>query len=214
MKKNILLLLLPLLFFTADADAQEADFQDSLCCDCVDETSFYGKFFGGANFLQKTRLNGNTAKYHTGYMIAGSFGYCWRYGLRLEAEYAYRRNAISKINFFGQGSSKHGHFQTSSYMTNLFFDFPLSSWGCSFYNIQPFVGAGIGYDLQQIHSSNSRIVFNQKWKHFSWQLMAGFAYPIFCNTEMTFEYIFHQGKSHLNNHSIGVALAYKFGFSR
>ncbi len=62
--------------------------------------------------------------------------------------------------------SKHGHFQTSSYMANLLWDLPLSSWGCAFWNIQPFIGAGIGYDFQQMHSSNSRIIFNQKWNQF------------------------------------------------
>ena len=134
-----------------------------------------------------------------------------RYGLRLEAEYAFRRNAIKKIDFFVEGSSKHGHFQTSSYMANLLWDLPLSSWGCAFWNIQPFIGAGIGYDFQQMHSSNSRIIFNQKWNHFSWQVMAGLAYPIFCNTEITLEYKFHQGGRHFYNHSIGIGLVYKFG---
>ena len=89
-----------------------------------------------------------------------------RYGLRLEAEYAFRRNAIRKIDFYAEGSSKHGHFQTSSYMANLLWDLPLSSWGCAFWNIQPFIGAGIGYDFQQMHSSNSRIVFNQNGTFF------------------------------------------------
>lgn len=217
MKKNIRLLLMSLLFFmAADAQAQEWCAEDS-CCDenscCVDETNFYAKILGGVNFLQNTEISGNKATYQTGYMIAGALGYCWRYGLRLEGEYAYRRNAIRKIHFFEEGSSRHGHFQTSSSMVNLVWDLPLSSWGCALWNIQPFIGTGIGYDFQHMHSSNSSIVFNQKWNHFSWQLMAGLAYPIFCNTEMTLEYKFHQGGCHFYNHSVGVGLAYKFGSS-
>lgn len=215
MKRNILqLLMLPLFFMAADARAQEWGAQDLCCYEdscCVDEMGFYGKAFGGANFLQNTTLNRNKPKYHTGYIVAGSLGYCSYYGLRVEGEYAYRRNTIRKIHFFGQGSSNRGHFQTSSYMANLLWDLPLSSWGYAFCNIRPFIGAGIGYDSQQMHSSNSRINFHQKWNHFSWQLMAGLAYPIFCNTEMTLEYKFHQGSCHFSNHSIGVGLAYKFG---
>ena len=180
---------------------------------CVDETNFYAKILGGANFLQNTTIEGNKSTYKTGYIIAGSLGYCWRYGLRLEAEYAFRRNAIRKIDFFTEGFSRHGHFQTSSYMANLLWDLPLSSWGCAFWNIQPFIGAGIGYDFQQMHSSNSRIIFNQKWNHFSWQAMAGLTYPIFCNTEITLEYKFHQGGCHFYNHSVGVGLVYKFGLN-
>ena len=180
---------------------------------CPDGMNFYAEILGGANFLQNTTIDGNKSTYQTGYIVAGSLGYCWRhYGLRLEAEYAFRRNAISKIDFITEGSSKHGHFQTSSYMGNLLWDLPLCSWGCAFWNLQPFIGAGVGYDFQQMHSSNSRIVFNQKWTHFSWQAMAGLSYPIFRNTEITLEYKFHQGGSHFYNHSIGVGLVYKFGF--
>ena len=218
MKRNIQLLLMSFLFFiAADVRAQDLIAQESCCYEdscCVDEMNFYGKIFGGANFLQNTALNGNKSKYQTGYIVAGSLGYSWCYGLRVESEYAYRRNAIRKIHFFGQGFSKHGHFQTSSYMANLLWDLPLSSWECSFWNIRPFVGAGVGYDFQQMHSSNSRIDFHQKWNHFSWQLMGGLAYPLFNNTEMTLEYKFHQGGCHFYNHSIGVGLVYKFYFLR
>ena len=176
MKKNILLLLMSLLFFmAADAQAQEGVMKTLLYEDscCVDKMNFYAKILGGANFLQNTTIEGNKSTYQTGYIVAGSLGYCWRYGLRLEAEYAFRRNAISKIHFIAEGSSEHGHFQTSSYMANLLWDLPLSSWGCSFWNLQPFIGAGIGYDFQHMHASNSRIVFHQKWNHFSWQRWLG-----------------------------------------
>jgi opacity protein-like surface antigen len=148
-------------------------------------------------------------------LIDGALGYCWRdYGVRFEGEYAFRRNAISKIDFITQGHSKHGHFQTSSYMGNLLWDFPLCSWGCEFWKLQPFIGAGVGCDFQQMRSSNSRIVFNQKWTHFSWQAIAGLSYPIFHHGEITLEYKFHQGGSHFYNNSIGVGLVYKFGFIR
>lgn len=242
MKKNILLLLIPLLFFmTVGAQAQEWWSQDS-CCDednyyyedsccyedncyyedsccyedncCVDETGFYAKVLAGANFLHNTTTNGNKSSYETGYIVSGSLGYCWCYGLRVEGEYTYRRNSIKKIHLFGEGSSKRGHVQTSSYMANLLWDLPLSSWGCTCWNIQPFIGAGIGYDFQQIHSSTSRVIFNQKWNQFSWQLMAGLVYPIFCNTELSLEYKFHQGPSHFYNQSVGIGLTYKFGFLR
>lgn len=213
MKKNILLPLMSLLcFMTADAQAQEQCVEESHCDDGM---NFYAKIFGGANFLQSTTIDGNKATYQTGYIFAGSLGYSWNdYGLRLEFEYAFRRNAISKIHFVTQGFSKHGHFQTSSYMANLLWYLPLCSWGCAFWDIQPFIGAGIGDDFQKMHSSNSLIVFNQKWNHFSWQAMAGLAYPIFHNTEIAVEYKFHQGGSHFYNHSFGVGLVYKFGFIR
>lgn len=214
MKKNILLLLMPLLaFIAADARAQECcaedlSYEENSCC--YDEANFYAKVFGGANFLQNVKVAGNKPTYETGYVIAGSLGYRWCNGLRLEAEYAFRRNAIKKIDFCAEGSAKHGHCQASSYMGNLFWDLPLSAGRCALWNVQPFIGAGLGYDFQQMHSSNSRVVLNQKRNHFSWQLMAGLTCPLFCNTEISLEYIFHQGGSHFNNHSIGLGLVYKF----
>jgi opacity protein-like surface antigen len=143
-----------------------------------------------------------------------ALGYNWHYGLHVEGEYTFRRNEISKIRFFGGDYSKRGHFQTSSYMANLLWDLPLSSWGCDCFNITPYIGAGVGYDFQHMHASNCRINFNQKWRHFSWQLMTGFAYPILCNAELTLEYTFHQGSCHFNNHSLGVGLIYRFDFLR
>lgn len=212
MKNNILLLLMSFLFFNAaNAHALEECGED-FCC--ANETDLYAKIFGGANFLQDTEIDRNKSRYETGYIVAGSLGYSWCYGLSVEAEYAYRRNDITKTDFHVGGSSKHGHYQSSSYMGNLIWDLPLCSWGCDFWNIQPFIGAGIGYDFQQMHSKNSRYDFHQKWYHFAWQLKAGLAYPIFCNAEMTLEYIFHQGGSHFNNHSIGIGLVYKFDFLR
>jgi opacity protein-like surface antigen len=215
MKKDILLLVLSLLLFmTVDTQAQEWCV-DSSCFyedSGVHGSNFYAKIFSGDNFLQNTSISGDNSTYQIGYIITGSLGYCWREDLRLEAEYAFRRNAIQKIHFYGEGISRHGHFQTSSYMANLLWDLPLATWNCACWNLQPFIGAGIGYDLQQIHSSNSRIIFNQKWNHFSWQMMAGLTYPILCHTEITLEYKFHQGGCKFNDHSVGVGLVYKFGW--
>jgi len=98
-------------------------------------------------------------------------------------------------------------------MANLLWDLPLSSQWCVPLNIQPFIGAGIGYDHQQMHSSNSRIVFHEKWNKFAWQAMAGLAFPIFRHAELTLEYKFHQG-GHFNNHAVGLGLVYKFGYIR
>lgn len=197
MKKNILLLVMSLLPFVAE---------------CYEgETDLYAKILGGANFLQDTSISDNKTAYQAGYIISGSLGYRFCSDFRLEAEYAFRRNAIRKIHFVSEGSSRHGHSQTSSYMANLLWDLPLE---CTFWDMKPYVGAGIGYDFQQMHASNSRVVFRQKWHHFSWQLMAGLAYPLFCNTEITLEYNFHQGGCHFYNHSLGLGLVYHFDLLR
>lgn len=211
MKKNTLLFAISILAISlANAQPSEAPVKESY--HVIEKSCFYAKIFSGSNFLQDTTLDGNFTQYQTGYTIAGSLGYRWCCGLRLEGEYAFRRNSIEKIQFIQQGSSSEGHSETSSYMANLLWDLPLKSSECNFCNIQPFIGAGVGYDCQQIHASNSRVVFDQEWKHFSWQLVAGLFYSVLPNTDISLEYKFHQGSSSFSNHTVGIGLEYRSSF--
>jgi opacity protein-like surface antigen len=186
-------------------------------CDCcyddgMDSNTFYAEVLGGANFLQTQKSGGIKNDYQTGYIISGSLGYRWCYGLRVEGEYAYRRNSLRKIHFFGRSFHMHGHFQSSSYMANLIWDLPLNSWGYGCWKIKPFIGGGIGYDNQQVHAHNDGISFKQNKKQFAWQVIAGLGYPVFCNTDISLEYKFHQGGfKHIYNHSLGVGLTYTIG---
>lgn len=162
-----------------------------------ENNTFYAELFGGANFIQNTQKNSH---YQTGYIISGSLGYRLCYGLRLEGEYAYRRNALKN------GSS--GHFQSSSYMANVLWDFSGLGFQCGpFY---PFIGGGVGYDVQQIFA-NSEESCHDEMKDFAWQAMAGVAYPILCNADLFVEYKFHRGGfCHLYNHSIGMGISFRF----
>lgn len=215
MKKNTLQLLLSCLFLMG-ANAQAQEYENDTSClhdeSCAEEPKYYASLLAGANFLQNTDNSGNSTTYQTGYTISTSFGYRCPYDLRLEGEYAYRRNAIKRIQFIDDDTSRNGHFQTSSFMANLLWDLPLCSWECSLWNIQPYIGAGIGYDFHQMHASNPRIIFTQKWHHFAWQLMTGVSCPVYCNTELYLEYKFHQGGNHFYNHTIGVGINYNFDF--
>ncbi len=192
---------------------KRAKVQSARASCCVEGMNFYVEGFGGANFLQNTTIDGNKTSYESGYVFSGMLGFSWNQcGLRLEGEYAFRRNAIKKMHFITQGTSHHGHFQTTSYMGNLLWDLPLCWLGCPMWKVQPFIGLGLGYDSQKVHSSNSFVDFHQKWHHLSWQTMAGFAFPLFRNAQLTVEYKFHQGGSHFYNHSVGLGFVYKFGF--
>jgi|LakMenEpi03Aug12_release.lakeMendotaPanAssembly.Ray.scaffolds.fasta_scaffold05726_6 opacity protein-like surface antigen len=210
MKKTILFLITLLL------TCKLGNAQDVACCDCACRVDFidpfYFEIFGGANFLQTEKNGGIKTDYQTGYVVSGSVGYRWRYGLRLEAEYAYRRNSLRRIHFFGRGFRIHGHFQSSSYMANLLWDIWLSNWGLENWKIKPFIGGGIGYDHQQISAHHSALAFKKNKKHFSWQIIAGLGYPLFCNTDISVEYKFHKGGfSHFYSHSVGAGLTYHFG---
>ncbi len=178
-------------------------------CSWDNENELYAEISGGANFIQSSTSGGVTTKYKSGYIVSGSLGYSYCYGLRLEAEYAYRRNSLKNIHFFGRTFPIHGHFQSSSYMANLLWDLPLRSWGCNVWQIQPFIGGGVGYDVQQLHANNSGFGYRESKNGFAWQVIAGLGYLIFCNTNISLEYKFHKGSlNHIYNHSFVVGLTY------
>jgi hypothetical protein len=209
MKKNILLYSMPILLFTI-THAQGQRWQDEHFF-FADRTNFYAKFLGGVNFLQNATTDNNKTTFEAGYIVSGSLGYYCPCGVRLEAEYAFRKNAIKEIDFYVEGCSRNGHLQNYSCMGNLLWNLPLSSWGCTFWHIQPFIGAGLGCDFQRMCSSNSRIIFHQKWNGLSCQAIAGLTWQIGCRTGLTLEYKFHQGPPRFFNHYVGIGLLYRFG---
>lgn len=205
MKKFFLALLLAFNY------AQATDSCNEIPC-FSNNNNFYAEVFGGANFLQTESRGSLRTHYRTGYIVSGSLGYRWCYGLRLEAEYAFRKNTVKRVHFFGRSFNLHGHFESSSYMANLLWDLPLSFCECDLWNIRPFVGGGVGYDNQRTHAKILGTNFHKNKKHFSWQIIAGLGYPIFCNTDISVEYKFHKGGfKHIYNHSLGIGLTYSFG---
>lgn len=213
--KKILMSIMTLVSLCSTAYTHAEIYDDNncgFCCNNESNGNFYAEIFSGANFLQTEKSGGIKSTYKPGYIVSGSLGYQWCNGLRLEAEYAFRRNSIRKVHFFGRSFTLSGHFQSSSYMANALWDLPLSSWGCECWNIHPFIGGGIGYDFQQVHAKNGGLILNQHKKNFAWQIIAGLGYPIFCHADLSLEYKFHKGGfKHLYNHSIGLGLLYRFG---
>lgn len=209
MKKVLLVWLTSLLFFISAQGANYYNFYPDYYF--TRDNRFYAKAFGGANFLDRKDRDDVGLRFDTGFIVSGSLGYYWIHGLRLEAEYAYRRNCARRISFFGRSYPLSGHFQTFSYMGNLLWDVPLCDWGVELWGIKPFVGGGIGYDAHQGHGR--RIGVNVKWHRngFAWQVMAGLGYPIYTNLDVSLEYKFHKGDlKNFYNHSVGMGLTYNF----
>jgi len=203
MKKYLLFSILSILTFTT-IHAQDFDDTNSCQDECVviNENQFYAKIFGGANYLHINKSFFNRINNHTGYVLSGSFGYQLTSTVSLEAEYAARNNHFTR----GCRFEKHCFIvKTSSYMGNVLWDLPVTQI-IDASKIQPFVGVGLGCDHKKYMGN-----------YFSWQIISGLRCSLFSNTDISLEYRFHQGipnKSYvkyLNNHSVGVGLAYKFG---
>lgn len=208
--KNFLLSLTALILL-CNCNKTDANVWDE--CNEIANSCYVG-VLGGPNFLSSCEDWGVKTDYDTGGLISISLGYRWYYGLRLEYEYAYRINNLHKLHYWGYSYKVRGYFRSCSYMANLIWDIPLKLWN-SCLKIQPFVGAGIGYDCQHIHAHNSWIRYQRRSEdHFAWQVIAGMSYPFFCDSDFTLDYKFHKGGlHHVNNHSIGVGVVYNFRVS-
>lgn len=207
---------------------------------------FYVDGFGGANWVQVSKKhhknnndsNNNTHQrlnFDTGYVAGGIIGYRWCEGLRLEAEASYRRNELRSHKHDSSSSSSssssntrhHGHLSEWAYMVNGIYEVPSCYWDCwdccRCWDIVPYIGAGIGYGVQRLHTSHSNESgllddssshhHNHKGrkKGFAWQVMAGLVYHVSCNFDMSLGYRFHKGRlNSVYNHALDVAAIFHF----
>lgn len=169
--------------------------------------NLYVNVFGGANFLKFKHIAKNELR--AGYMLSASFGYRFSYGIRIEAECAYRRNSIKQ--YYSTYQKTYNYFETTSYMANVLWDLPVSRF-C--HNIQPFVGGGMGYDRLGLEhrQQHSKFITTITKSQYAWQVITGFGYPLFCNADVSFAYTLHKGNlQERSNHTFGFGLTYNFG---
>lgn len=228
MKKKFTLLMASMMLLGASA-AQA--WNDAGCCYedlcCEDQTGFYIGAFGGANFISTSRdcRGGDYSRrrFDTGYVVTGSIGYRWCHNVRFEFEYGYRNNKVrhrrdgseSLAADAGCDSSgkRNRNFYQNAYMFNGFYDISF----CNDWCLKPYVGAGIGY-AQTRNGRHERYSGdgysynrNNRRNGFAWQIIAGLAYPICDEVDLSLEYRFFKSRErNLYNNDIGVGLKYYF----
>lgn len=200
---------------------------DAGCCYedpcCEDQTGFYIGGFGGANFISTSRNCGhNRRNFDTGYVLSASLGYRWCHNVRFEFEYAYRNNKGHHRHHYAgvaEGADvaleqsynrrRHRSFFQNAYMFNGFYDLDM----CNDWCLKPFVGAGVGYAQNRHghHNFYGEGRHKNKQNGFAWQIIAGLAYPICDEVDLSIEYRYFRGRDHhLNNNDVGVGLKYYF----
>lgn len=101
------------------------------------DKGFYVGGAGGYNFLpEDSELGSVDADLDGDWAGLGALGYAFANGLRLEGEFGYRENDVDSISGTSGGS---GTYRTSTFMTNLLYDFHRDSWP-----VTPYVGVGLG----------------------------------------------------------------------
>src|SRR3984893_8463682 len=94
----------------------------------------------GANIGSNLNIGGNRVQYNSGFNAGARAGIQWG-PIRVEEEYSYRHNGLSKFGGFTAGSTSNlftGDRNTNSIMTNFIYDFTLG------WPVSPHIGFGVG----------------------------------------------------------------------
>jgi outer membrane protein OmpA-like peptidoglycan-associated protein len=159
-------------------------------------TGPYVSLEGGTSILNPVNFNehafGYTGKslYKDSYAGAGSLGYGFGNGFRVEISGDYIRNYASKVDLDGAGGSAkiYGGHDTYGPMLNVLYDIPVGL------PIFPYVGAGAGYQYVKLDSylkSGPFAVSGTKGS-FAYDLIGGLSYPVAMvpGLSLTLEYRF------------------------
>jgi outer membrane protein OmpA-like peptidoglycan-associated protein len=153
-----------------------------------------------------TSLSGN-AQYDDGFIGAIQGGYQLNNGFALELEGAMRYNDASRIR--GVGGFTRGSMRNYAIMTNAIYTLPTQDWGIQF---SPYVGVGVGMaDYAPYHIRTDRYPYPalvggpDKWG-FAYQAIAGVAYHVTDNIDLSLEYRFFSRTD--QNYPRGVANDY------
>lgn len=144
--------------------------------------------------------------YDPGVFVSPAIGYRFCNGIRVEGEFGYRYNHLKRLNFYGTTFHVRGRLETLSGLANVYYDIPLC-W-C----IKPYIGAGIGYGYTTLKVRQGNFSTEGHKSGFAWQVIAGLAYPIYCNVDLAVEYRFFKNEriNCSQNHDIGASLRYYF----
>lgn len=202
------------------SNQQDRCYNDQCVGQCVDpcvgqcEPScgrFYVGLFGGANWLNMSKLHGFRLKSKTGFTGAASLGYAFDNGFRVEGEVSYRRNHLDFTHGYTSGKG-HGSIHSWSYMANVLYDFHQFSCYCP--NVVPYIGFGLGYTQNHIdvkaHDAYSKAKAKGKSNGLAGQGIAGVGYRLTDSTTLAVEYRYFVGKKHVHDHSVGLALRQSF----
>jgi outer membrane protein W len=118
--------------------------------------------FGGVSILEDSDLSVDNAGLSydvevdsdTGWALGGALGYAFDFGLRTEAELAYRRNDLDKFhvtNPLPSTVSVDGDTTALSILGNVWYDIPVS------FALRPYVGAGIGMASVGVNDAESAV---------------------------------------------------------
>jgi opacity protein-like surface antigen len=188
--------------------------------------------FGGVNFAQDSDFSYDPGggydveldvQHDTGWLAGAAVGYAFDFGLRAEAEAAYRMNDFDQFEIAGFGYDLDGDVSTLSLMGNLWFEAPLTA------AFRPFVGVGVGMAQVSLNDVEAPVigpgtfVDDSDWV-FAYQVGGGVAYRFTPGWDVTAEYRYFatddaevgvegtsgDGEYEYSSHSVLLGVRYTF----
>lgn len=146
----------------------------------------------GASFVSDSDFDGNIAgtpfsgksEFDNTWVVGGALGYRFTRNIRAEFNLSYRNADIDSATFDGVGTVEGaGDVSALTGMVNVYYDFATGS------KFRPYIGAGLGFARIELDSdANAAMVSNDSDTVFAWNLMAGIAYAVSDNAEITLGY--------------------------
>lgn len=167
---------------------------------------FYAGAFGGVNFEHYKNTETLKISMRPGYALGIAGGYKFNQrecvlleNTRIEAEFAYRHNKISRVRYMNYYLPFSGHSESASGLLNILYDL-------RFCDFNVYLGGGMGYAAVRTKVTGYNITHKIKDNGFCWQGIFGVGYS-FCNaTELDLEYRFFDVKDHAYNQVIAIGL--------
>jgi OOP family OmpA-OmpF porin len=146
---------------------------------------------GGGGLNQPRDVDNNVGGFERetthdlGWVGAGSFGYAFQNGLRLELEGGYRDNGIDQIS----GAAGNGSVKNTSVLANLIYQYQTTGW------VIPYVGFGVGgahtkfSNVMPLGAGAGTTVNDSDWS-MAYQGIVGMEYPVTENLGLDLSYRF------------------------
>ena len=155
----------------------------------VHAQEFYASGYGGLNLalisdVDDSRQGIDEISYDPGFVLGGTFGYKFKFQMRLEGDLSYRRNEVDEFEILGRSQSGDGNVTTTAFLVNAFYDFDNSSrW-------TPYLGGGVGLarvEWDDVEASGGARLDDDAYLGAA-QLGGGVAFRVTDNVDLTADY--------------------------
>jgi opacity protein-like surface antigen len=159
---------------------------------------WYAGLSAGGNAMQDetaiTAFSGTiSTSFDTGWALSAQVGYRFENGFRTELEFAYRKNDVDSVDYFGPVTDASGDVSQTSLIANVLYDIHLTD------DLSLSLGAGAGLAGASINVEGlggPLVVDKGDGWGFAWQLIGGVNWSLSPDTELYAEYHYMRNDRH------------------